>query len=200
MLIRSVLIGKDVYGAHLISSIAVNDGGRVISVYSYKDEQEAERPGASYVPRVFTLEADTSQDYAEAYAFISGLPEFEEYTDKLDEVLSILTDEQAEQVVDAFPLWEADRNYQAGYRVRFDGFLWKCLQAHRSQEGWEPGAAPSLWSKVGDPGEIPEWVQPTGAHDAYSKGDKVRHDGKVWVSDIDANTYEPGVYGWTEVE
>ena len=33
----------------------------------------------------------------------------------------------------------------------------------------------------------------------YSKGDKVKHNGKIWTSDIDGNVWEPGVYGWTEV-
>lgn len=47
--------------------------------------------------------------------------------------------------------------------------------------------------------EYPEWVQPTGAHDAYAQGAKVSHNGKKWTSDIPANVYEPGVYGWTEV-
>ena len=44
--------------------------------------------------------------------------------------------------------------------------------------------------------EYPEWVQPTGAHDAYNIGDKVTHNGKTWVSDVDNNVWEPGVYGW----
>ena len=47
--------------------------------------------------------------------------------------------------------------------------------------------------------EYPEWVQPTGAHDAYEQGAKVSHNGKKWTSDIPNNVYEPGVYGWTEV-
>ena len=37
-----------------------------------------------------------------------------------------------------------------------------------------------------------------GAHDAYPQGAKVSHQGKHWVSEIDANNYEPGVYGWAE--
>lgn len=48
--------------------------------------------------------------------------------------------------------------------------------------------------------EYPKWVQPTGAHDAYAQGAKVSHNGKKWTSDIPANVYEPGVYGWTEVK
>ena len=51
----------------------------------------------------------------------------------------------------------------------------------------------------GEDEEYPEWVQPTGAHDAYAQGAKVSHNGKKWTSDIAANTYEPGVYGWTEI-
>ena len=46
--------------------------------------------------------------------------------------------------------------------------------------------------------EWPEWSQPLGAHDAYSKGAKVSHNGKHWISDLDANVWEPGQYGWTE--
>ncbi|NLL92503.1 MAG: hypothetical protein GX222_08880 [Ruminococcaceae bacterium] len=46
--------------------------------------------------------------------------------------------------------------------------------------------------------EWPAWIQPLGAHDAYSKGSKVSHKGKNWISNIDANVWEPGVTGWTE--
>lgn len=31
------------------------------------------------------------------------------------------------------------------------------------------------------------------------KDDKVIHNGKTWVSDIDNNVWEPGVYGWNEI-
>lgn len=45
---------------------------------------------------------------------------------------------------------------------------------------------------------FPEWVQPIGAHDAYAKGDKTSHNSKNWVSTVDNNVWEPGVYGWEE--
>lgn len=58
----------------------------------------------------------------------------------------------------------------------------------------------SLWTPVSDPAEEwPEWSQPVGAHDAYSKDAKVSHNGKHWTSTVDSNVWEPGVYGWTEV-
>ena len=46
--------------------------------------------------------------------------------------------------------------------------------------------------------EWPVWSQPTGAHDAYSAGDRVSHNGKHWTSNADGNVWEPGVYGWTQ--
>lgn len=86
---------------------------------------------------------------------------------------------------------------------QYNGQLYRCVQAHTSQATWTPeaapDAAPSLWTRIADPAqEWPEWIQPTGAHNAYAQGAKVSHNGKHWISDADANTWEPGVYGWTE--
>ena len=49
--------------------------------------------------------------------------------------------------------------------------------------------------------DIKDFVQPTGSHDAYAKGDKVRYEGKVYESLIDGNTYSPADYpaGWKEI-
>lgn len=78
--------------------------------------------------------------------------------------------------------------------------LYRCLTAHTSQLAWTPEDSPSLWVRIADPAEEwPKWVQPIGSTDAYAQGAKVSHDGKKWTSDVDANTWEPGVYGWTEV-
>lgn len=82
---------------------------------------------------------------------------------------------------------------------QYNGLLYRCVQAHTSQATWTPEDAPSLWTRIADPAqEWPEWIQPTGAHNAYAKGAKVSHNGKHWISDVDANVWEPGVYGWTE--
>ena len=43
-------------------------------------------------------------------------------------------------------------------------------------------------------------TRPTGAQDAYNKGDRVKHAGKVWASLVDANVWEPGVYGWEDAQ
>ena len=107
----------------------------------------------------------------------------------------------ATEHADLFEAWVTDKDYAVGkIVVRPNGNLYKCVQAHRSQAGWEPENTPALWNKIGDPTEeYPEWSQPLGAHDAYPLGAKVSHNGKKWVSDVANNVWEPGVYGWTEV-
>ena len=60
-----------------------------------------------------------------------------------------------------------------------------------------PDATPALWVVV-TVEEWPEWVQPTGAQDAYAKDAKVTHNEERWISDVDSNVWEPGVYGWTK--
>ena len=109
-----------------------------------------------------------------------------------------LADDDAVEVAQLFPMWKPNQNYTIGFRLQWEGKLYRVVQPHTSQEGWEPDKTPALFTEVPKPGTIPEWKQPTGSQDAYMTGDKVRHNSKVWVCDIDYNVYEPGVYGWTE--
>lgn len=110
-----------------------------------------------------------------------------------------LSDETASTVPDLFPTWEADTPYVVGDRRRYGETLYKCVQAHTSQSDWTPDVAVSLWVRTDNPGEEwPEWRQPTGALDAYEKGAKVSHNNSHWISEIDGNVWEPGVYGWQE--
>lgn len=99
-----------------------------------------------------------------------------------------------------FPEWQPDVNYTVGQYRRFGDKLYRCVQAHTSQAGWEPDKAASLWAVAADPEEEwPAWSQPLGAHDAYALGAKVSHKERHWVSDVDNNVWEPGVANWTEV-
>lgn len=109
-----------------------------------------------------------------------------------------LDDEAALETPELFAPWVSGSAYLVTERVRYAGQLYRCVQAHTSQAGWEPDRTPALWTEVAKPGEIPEWKQPTGAQDAYKKGDVVRHNGFVWESTADSNVWEPGVYGWTQ--
>lgn len=107
----------------------------------------------------------------------------------------------ATEHAELFEAWVTDKDYAVcKILTRPNGNLYKCVQAHRSQAGWEPENTPALWNKIGDPTEeYPEWSQPLGAHDAYPLGAKVSHNGKKWTSDVANNVWEPGVYGWSEV-
>lgn len=109
-----------------------------------------------------------------------------------------LDDATALTGVELFPAWATDTAYAVGDRVQYNGVLYKCVQAHTSQADWMPDATPALWVIVSIE-EWPEWIQPTGAHDAYDKDAKVSHNGKHWKNTMDANVYEPGVYGWEEI-
>lgn len=117
----------------------------------------------------------------------------------IEQASASLPDIDALDAVELFPNWKTDIEYEVGDRVRYEDTLYKCLTAHTSQSTWTPPDSPSLWVRVDDPHiEWPEWVQPVGSADAYAKGAKVSHNNKHWTSDVDANVWEPGVYGWTE--
>ena len=115
----------------------------------------------------------------------------------VDVAISYLDDDEAESVTILFEDWKAGVSHAVGDRRQYEGLLYRCVQAHTSQIGWEPPAVPALWTRTSTE-EWPEWVQPTGAQDAYNTGDKVSHNGAHWVSGADGNVWEPGVYGWSE--
>ena len=110
-----------------------------------------------------------------------------------------LTDEDALQAVELFPQWVVDHAYIVGERLQYNGVLYRVVQSHTSQADWTPDITPALFVVV-SLDEWPEFVQPTGAHDAYNKGDKVTFEGKHYISLIDGNVYSPTAYpaGWQE--
>lgn len=119
---------------------------------------------------------------------------------QIESLAETLEDDKAIEVSELFPTWANDTSYELGARVRYEGILYKCLISHTSQSDWTPNTAVSLWAQVliPDPETIPEWIQPESTN-PYMKGDKVTHNGKTWVSNIDNNVWEPGIYGWDEV-
>ena len=113
-----------------------------------------------------------------------------------------LTDEEALSGIELYPKWDVDKDYVMDERVRHNDKLYRVVQAHKSQWGWEPDAVPALFTEVALPGTIAVWRQPTGAQDAYMTGDKVKYpdeNGDVWVSTADNNVWQPGVFGWEQV-
>ena len=113
-----------------------------------------------------------------------------------------MNDEEAQNMSMLFPDWQVGGNYEQGDILRYNGELYRVSQkVTGAQADHTPDKAVSLYKKIGEPtGGLFPWSQPQGAHDAYKKGDKVTHNGKTWVSTIDANVWEPGVYGWEEAK
>ena len=109
------------------------------------------------------------------------------------------------EMADVYPKWSSDSKfYKTGEIVAYgknaDGEtqLYTVLQNHTSQAGWTPDAAASLYKAVGFTASgVAIWTQPLGASDAYMAGDVVEYNGQTWVSDVDNNVWQPGVYGWS---
>lgn len=131
-----------------------------------------------------------------------------DFTNQSEYALQMLTttftDEQALNCILLFAEWDGNGvAYKKNVRFRYGDKLFKVLQDHTSQPDWIPGAAPSLYVEVANPAiEYPEYKKPTGAHDAYNKGDKMTYKGNRYISKIDGNTYTPEEYpaGWELVE
>lgn len=112
-----------------------------------------------------------------------------------------LSDEEALSVSMLFETWDETDHFLEGRIYQYKNDIYRCLKEHDKQASWTPDEAHSIFVRVRPEGEILEWepVQP-GVNEPYSKGDKVTHNGKTWISDVDNNVWEPGVYGWSEVK
>lgn len=108
-----------------------------------------------------------------------------------------LDDADAVRVPALYDEWSGDSvEYAVGDRVRFQGNLVKCLQAHASQPDWAPNAAPSLWALIlpgqdGSGVEVGIWQQPDSTN-GYEKGDRVIYNGHLWESLVNSNVDVPG--------
>ena len=94
------------------------------------------------------------------------------------------------------------KTLQVGEYINHTDILYKVLQQHVAQDNWAPDVSPSLFAKVlVDPtGEtVLDWEQPDSTN-PYMKGDKVKHNGVIYESEVDNNVWEPGVYGWVAIE
>lgn len=116
-----------------------------------------------------------------------------------------LDEEKAMEVVAVFDSWQVNKSYAVNDYLTYstnsvgDPQLYKVVQAHTSQADWTPDKTASLYSPIGlDDSGYPVWSQPTGAHDAYNKGDIVNYNDTLYKSLIDGNVYSPEAYpaGW----
>ncbi|MCL2605850.1 MAG: hypothetical protein FWD93_01030 [Coriobacteriia bacterium] len=120
-----------------------------------------------------------------------------------------LTDNQALDLPARFrKVWHADRlqDLDVGELIDFEGIVYRVVQAHTTQADWRPSDTPALFTPLGTEDnaldEFPDWRQPTGAHDAYSIGDRVTFHGARFESLINGNIWSPVAHpaGWKIVE
>lgn len=148
--------------------------------------------------------AEVKRMAAEAEAYERTRPLTEQEVSRMiiaDRINALdVDDTTALRMVEFYPEWTVGVGYATGFKVKYNGILYKTLTDHTSQEAWTPDVSPSLFAKVLIPDEnvIPEWEQPDSTN-AYMIGDRVTYDGKTWESTTDNNVWTPGVYGWVEV-
>lgn len=122
-----------------------------------------------------------------------------------------LSKEQKDNILNQYKPYQIGKYYEENEKFTYKDKVYEVIQAHTSQTTWLPEATPALYKEYlnveiqnqdGSTTEVvAEFKQPTGAHDAYKKGDKVLFNGKVYKSKIDANTFSPDQFadGWEEV-
>ena len=154
------------------------------------DAQISQAGFLPYVPPEVVPTPQTTPDYEQVMEAVKTM---------LASSVENLSDEEALQVAALYPTWASKVGEQVdvGERYWYDGKLYKVVQAHTVQDDWTPDVSTSLFTEVSIE-EWPEWVQPLGSANAYMQGDKVSHNGKHWISDVDNNVWEPSVYGWSE--
>ena len=123
-----------------------------------------------------------------------------------------LTDDQKQEILSRYEDYKVDKAYQEGDKFTYQGKIYEVIQAHTSQTTWIPSETPALYKEFlkvkiqdeeGNTSEVvAEFRKPTGAHDAYQKGDKISFEGSIYESIIDANVFSPSEFadGWKKIE
>lgn len=129
----------------------------------------------------------------------------EQFRKALQMFAASLDDEKAMEIASVYDSWQSGKSYTVGEYLTYgenavgDPQLYKVVQAHTSQADWTPDIVASLYVAIGlDNSGHPIWAQPTGAHDAYNKGDIVNYNSTLYESLVDGNVYAPNAYpdGW----
>lgn len=113
---------------------------------------------------------------------------------------------QAREVATVYPPYQVGRRYESGDYFTWgtdkngDPLLYSVVQGHTSAEEWPPESTPSLYTPLSlDSSGWPVWSAPTGAHDAYNTGDITSWNNRLWRSNRDGNTSEPGTDQWWSI-
>ena len=90
-------------------------------------------------------------------------------------------DNTALRMTEFYPEWASGQSYTAGYKVQHNGKLWRCIQAHTSQAGWEPENTASLWTEICEShaGTLEDPI-PYSGNMALESGKYYMQDGKIY--------------------
>ena len=90
-------------------------------------------------------------------------------------------DNTALRMTEFYPEWAVGTEYTIGYKAQRNGKLWRVLQAHTSQAGWEPENAASLWTEICEShaGTLEDPI-PYSGNMALESGKYYMQDGKVY--------------------
>lgn len=166
---------------------AIRSDGQVFEFETVPEElEEAVKLQEDYVAALMT---ESEVRAAKATAFV---------------VANTSVEEQLE-MMDVFPPWEKVTTLEAGMRVTHAGILYEVVQSHKRQYDWRPDLTPALFNRLSpadQAGKPQERIQPTGAHDAYNKGDRVIYGGLLYESLVDGNVWSPAAHppGWQKIE
>lgn len=202
---------RKVYGGYAVTDVGMDESGLVTMRAQRALDPDTAAAIEALESNVSTASADAAGAVQTANAAMEAAqsagtdPAVEAFARiAIVPMAATMTDEQAISVSTLWPEWSADSvSYKVDDVVQHADHLWRCEQAHTSQESWTPDAAPSLWSQIDIAVDgVDVWTQPTGAHNAYNVGDRVHYptaSDPIYVSTIDGNVWSPDAYpqGWT---
>lgn len=104
----------------------------------------------------------------------------------IETAVQSLSDSEALEAVTLHPAWSSGKDYPVGHKVQRNGRLWRCIQTHTSQEGWEPENAASLWEGIDEThaGTLADPI-PYEGNMALVAGLYYTQDGKVYLCNRD---------------
>lgn len=115
------------------------------------------------------------------------------YRRSIEQAAALQSDEQALENIYLYPKWEAGIDVLRDERYRYGDTLYKCLQAHKTQDDWTPDVVPALWTKVSLE-EWPEIPENIPAENPWMKGDKGTWKGEHYICQIDNCVWNPDAY------
>lgn len=95
-------------------------------------------------------------------------------------------DNTALRMRDFYPEWTPNTVYSVGFKVQYKGNLWRVLQAHTSQDGWEPENVPALWEQINEThtGELADPI-PYNGNMSLENGKCYIQDGVIYLCNRD---------------